>query len=167
MSDPCRTVWPAGEIAALGFDYAHPLDERARTRIVSLSRLAGLARAGLNLVRVAPGDRAFPFHRHHREEEWVYVLEGAATVRLGSDAHALGPGGFVAFPPGGPAHCVENRGTGDLVCLTGGESAPVEIVDFPDLGRRVLRGADGARETGLEDEAFDFFARTPLPGRAP
>lgn len=166
MSGP-RTVWTAEETAAAGFDYRHPLDEGARVWIAALSRMSGLARTGVNLIRVAPGARAFPRHRHHVEEEWVFVLEGTATVRIGDAEHRLAPGGFAAFAPGGPAHCVENRGEAALLCLTGGESAAAEIVDFPDQGARVVNGADGPRRLPLEDAPFDFFALTPPPGRRP
>ena len=153
------------EVAARGFRFGHPLEAEAEAVITPLSRLAGLARAGVNLVRVAPGRRAFPRHAHRVEEEWTYVIAGEAEVILGHERHRLGPGGFVAFPPGGPAHAVANASAeDDLLCLMGGESRELDLVDFPDHGRRVIRSAAG-HETAAADafEPFDFFARTPLP----
>ena len=164
MSETPAPVLTAEEIAARGFRFGHPLEEEAEVTIVPLSRLAGFARTGVNLVRIAPGRKAFPLHRHMAEEEWTYVLAGEAEVTLGDEVHRLGPGGFVAFPPGGPAHQVENRGAGEVVCLMGGESRSTETVDFPEHGKRLTRTPLGA-EIGAADsfEPFDFFARTPLP----
>lgn len=164
MSDAPKLVLSAEEIAARGFRFGHPLEEEAEVTIVPFSRLAGFRRAGINHVRIAPGRKAFPLHRHMSEEEWTYILSGDAEVTLGDEVHRLGPGSFVAFPPGGPAHQVANCGEEELVCLMGGESLSSETVDFPDHGKRLVRSAGGA-EIGAADsfEPFDFFSRTPLP----
>lgn len=160
-----KLVWTAEEVGAAAFRFLHPLDDGAEVFLAPLSRVAGLERAGVNLVRVPPGRRAFPLHRHHVEEEWVYVVSGTAEVRLDADRHRLGPGGFVVFPPGGAAHAVENpSGDTDLVCLTGGENAPGEIVDFPEAGRRIVRGR--ALFQAADADAFgpfDYFSKSPLP----
>ena len=163
MSAP-RLVLDADAIAAAGFRFGHPLEEEAEVTMTPLSRLAGLERAGVNLVRVAPGRKAFPLHRHLVEEEWTFVIAGEAEVTLGDAVHRLGPGGFVAFPAGGPAHQVVNAGDTELVCLMGGEHRGFEAVDFPDHGKRLTRTSAGVEigEAG-SFEPFDFFSRTPLP----
>ena len=165
MTDERKLVWTAEEIGASAFRFLHPLDDGAEVFLAPLSRITGLERAGVNLVRVPPGRRAFPLHRHHVEEEWVYVLSGSAEVRLDAERHRLGPGGFAVFPPGGPAHAVENPSAeADLVCLTGGENAPGEIVDFPEACRRIVRGRDlfeSADTAGFGP--FDYFSKSPLP----
>jgi uncharacterized cupin superfamily protein len=166
MTRDRKLVWTAEEISAAGFRFSHPLDDGAEVLLTPLSRIGGLERAGVNMVCVPPGRRAFPLHRHHVEEEWVYVISGTADVRLDAERHRLGPGGFAVFPPGGPAHAVENPSSeADLVCLTGGENARGEIVDFPEAGKRIVRGS------GLFEIAdagsfgpFNYFSTTPLPG---
>ena len=80
MSAEPQLVWRADEIAAGAFPFRHPLDGSARCTISGISRMAGLASTGLNLVTIAPGETAFPLHRHHGQEEWVYVLSGEAEV---------------------------------------------------------------------------------------
>ncbi len=50
-----------------------------------------------------PGGLATPMHRHEREEEGFYVVEGEVTVYADDAEHRLGPGGF-AFAPRGTAH---------------------------------------------------------------
>jgi uncharacterized cupin superfamily protein len=167
VTDERKLVWTADEIGAATFRFVHPLDDGAEVLLAPLSRMAGLERAGINLIRVPPGRRAFPLHRHHVEEEWVWVVSGTAEVRLDAERHRIGPGGLAVFPPGGPAHAVENPSADtDLVCLTGGENAPGEIVDFPEAGRRIVRGR-GLFQIGDADafSPFDYFSRSPLPER--
>jgi uncharacterized cupin superfamily protein len=51
----------------------------------------------------------------------------------------IGPGDFLGFPAGGPVHNVRAAPDGELAYLAGGDAwsrDTVEIVDFPDLGRR-------------------------------
>ena len=103
-----KLVWQSMDLAATKFTYRHPLVENAEVSLVPLSRLAGLMRAGVNLVEIPPGRQAFAHHRHHVEEEWVYVLSGTATVRLDDETHELAAGGFEAFIPGGAAHSISN-----------------------------------------------------------
>jgi uncharacterized cupin superfamily protein len=169
MDGERKLVWTAEELGRASFRYLHPLDEGAEARLTPISRVAGMRRAGVNLVRVPPGRRAFPAHRHHAEEEWAYVVSGTAEVRLDGEVHLLGPGGFVAFPPGGPAHSVANpSGTEELVCLMGGENAAAEIVDFTDAGQRLVRAGallETAAAAGFAP--FDFFSRSPLPESTP
>lgn len=102
--------------------------------------MAGLRRIAVNLVWLPPGKESAIFHVHHREEEWVFVLEGRGVVEVDDAEHEVGPGDFVAFPPG-VAHHVRNASTdGRLLLLEGGEILPdVEVADFPRLRRRMVR----------------------------
>jgi hypothetical protein len=43
-----------------------------------------------------------PLHRHHRESQTTYVLEGQATIHLPDGAHVLGPGECLYQPTGVP-----------------------------------------------------------------
>jgi uncharacterized cupin superfamily protein len=162
--DP-RPVWSAGEIAARPFAFTHPFRDNARVTMFPLSRLGGLARAGVTLARLDPGRDSFPMHRHHAEEEWVYILEGRAELRVGETTHDLGPGAFAAFPAGGPAHRLTNPGPDVLVYLMGGENLPVEIVDFTEEGRLILRSGGAMQEAEAAAVApFDPFAGAGFGG---
>lgn len=118
----------------------HPYNPRAELHGWTISRAAGLGRVAVNLVWIPPGREAAIYHRHWREEEWVYVLEGRSIVDLEDVEHEVGPGDFVAFPPG-VAHQVRNASPADpLRLLAGGEIIPdVEVADFPRLERRLVR----------------------------
>jgi uncharacterized cupin superfamily protein len=118
----------------------HPYNPRAEIHGWTLSRAAGLGRIAVNLAWIPPGKEAAIFHLHHREEEWVHVLEGSGVVELDEEELAVGPGDFVAFPPG-VAHGVRNTSASErLLLLEGGEVIPdVDVADFPRLKRRMVR----------------------------
>jgi uncharacterized cupin superfamily protein len=128
-----------------------------------LSRAAGMRRVAVNLVFIPPGKESAVFHVHHREEEWVHVLEGRGTVELDDGVHALGPGDFVAFPPGA-GHLVSNTGSERLLLLEGGEIIPdVEVADFPRLGRRLVRYGSRFAVYPLDAEVEFFPGVKELP----
>lgn len=49
---------------------------------------------------MAPHALAAPLHRHHREDEYSYVLEGTLGALLGEEAVTAGPGTWVHKPRG-------------------------------------------------------------------
>ncbi|MEM9148120.1 MAG: cupin domain-containing protein [Pseudomonadota bacterium] len=144
MTDtPTKLLFTADALAGGAFGFRHPLDATVRCTITPVSRLAGLHGAAINLVHIAPNETAFPFHRHHAQEEWAYVLSGRGEVRLDAEHHTIGPGDFVTFPPGGPAHAMRNTGEEVLICLMGGDATPTDVIDFPELGHRAIRDSHG------------------------
>lgn len=52
---------------------------------------------------IAPRALAAPLHRHHREDEYSYVLSGTLGALLGDDVVTAGPGTWV-FKPRGQWH---------------------------------------------------------------
>ncbi len=48
-----------------------------------------------------------PLHRHSREDEWFYVLEGEITWQVDGERHTGGPG-CSAYAPRGTAHAFQN-----------------------------------------------------------
>ncbi|BDG01331.1 cupin domain-containing protein [Anaeromyxobacter oryzae] len=124
-----------------GPDFAsgHPYNPRSEIHGWIVSRMAGLRRIAVNLAWLPPGKESAVFHVHHREEEWLFVLEGRGVVEVDDAEHELGPGDFVGFPPG-VGHHLRNTSGERLLFLVGGEVIPdVEVADFPRLGRRMVR----------------------------
>jgi uncharacterized cupin superfamily protein len=142
MPDPVpapRVLVRASERGEPSGPHAHPYNPRSEIHGWTISRMAGLARVAVNLAWVPAGKETAIYHRHHREEEWVYVLEGRGVIELEDAEHPVGPGDFAAFPPG-VAHHLRNTGDERLLILEGGEIIPdVEVADFPRLGRRLVR----------------------------
>jgi len=113
----------------------HPLNPNSDVRIHPLSRRAGMKRAHLNLGRIPPGKESFIPHAHALQEEFIFILEGAATAVIGETRVSLAPGDFVGFPTDGVTHHLINTGTRDLVYLMGGEHTDIEISKFPSIGK--------------------------------
>ncbi len=119
--------------------FQHPVDGEARRHMRSLTRAAGgLSRQAVRWSRVEAGAKSTAYHTHDRTDEWVYVLEGTAEVRIGDDRFEIGPGDFLGHPAGGPPHQMAPRT--DLVYLMGGMVDPEDVVDYPEDGMRKRAG---------------------------
>jgi uncharacterized cupin superfamily protein len=142
-----RALVRAGERAA-PLRFQHPENPLAEVFLSALSRPAGLKRVAVLESRVPAGKEAFVYHRHLHDEEWMYVLSGHGTVEVDEVLHPVGPGDFLGFPAGGPAHNSRAADGSELVCVQGGDAwsrATIEIVDFPRLGlRRTMVGTRDA-----------------------
>jgi uncharacterized cupin superfamily protein len=162
-----RVLVRAGERGESGSS-THPYNPGSEIHGWTISRLAGLERLAVSLAWLPPGKESFAFHLHHREEEWLHVLEGRGEVEVDDAVHAVGPGDFLGFPPG-VAHLVRAAPGERLTMLMGGEViTDVEVADFPRLRRRLARF--GARFAVYPMEAEIPFlpgaAETGTPGTA-
>jgi uncharacterized cupin superfamily protein len=104
-----------------------------------IGRLAGLKRIGVNLMRLAPGERSSWPHAEEKEEEFVYVLEGEVEAWIDGDLHVMRPGDLAAFPAGtGICHCFINNSEREVLLLVGGEASKIDNRIFYPLhpGRR-------------------------------
>ena len=161
MSDKPKAIIRSGDQKATAFQFCHPLGEgKSEIAMTLLARSAGLLRIGVNLGRVPPGKEAFIYHRHHNEEEWVYILEGKALSDIEDEKEEVGPGDFIAYPEG-VAHSLINIGDSDLVYLMGGEQQKVEVADFPRHQKRLLRA--GERIELVDEDAANAFVREIKP----
>lgn len=115
----------------------HQFNEKAIRHTKSIGDLAGLTSIGLHLVRVEPGDETTQHHNHEISDEFVYILEGSATLYLDQEAFQLSAGDFVGFPKKGPAHSMKNTGDVDLVYLMGGGRPDIDICNYPRINRRM------------------------------
>ena len=131
--------------------FCHPWNPKSEVTGTHMSRLAGLTRTGVSLVRIAPGKESFAYHLHHREEEWIYIISGKCVAEIDGEEYKLLAGDFVAFPTPSVAHNVSNPFNVDLVYMMGGENQEHEIADFPTLGKRMVRLGDSIEIYGLSD----------------
>lgn len=155
------TILRADRIAANPFDFRHPLDDNAEIRVFPLSYATKLKNTGVSLAHLAPGRSSYPQHRHHVEDEWIYILSGTAVLRLDDEDHAVGAGDFAAFPVGGAAHKLTNSGPETLVYLMGGQREAADIVDFPEQNVRLNWTGQRVDTAPLDGFApFDFFSRS-------
>jgi uncharacterized cupin superfamily protein len=107
-----------------------------------LGHFGGSVNVGVEICELAPGKQAWPAHYHMAEEEQIWMLEGAATLRLGERSHVMSAGDYVVFPAGQKAgHAMINHT--DQVCryLVIGENKTNEVVVYTrsnKVGVRVL-----------------------------
>ena len=135
-----------------------------RYRHLTLAAVGEGYRVGVAIEELPPGRQSSPAHYHIFEEEHVYILEGALTVRIGAEAHAMKAGDYVCFPAGQKAgHCLVNDSGAPCRYVIVGERNPNEVVVYTDsnkvlvraLGRRAIydlaarRGYWDGENTGL------------------
>src|ERR1700752_2665660 len=99
------------KIAAIeGVRRVHNLNSGAVRIDKTLGDAVGLKNIGVHLISIAPGDKSTEFHSNNYEEEASYVLSGHGTEVMGETTQRIGPGDFIGFPGGGPAHETINDG---------------------------------------------------------
>ena len=147
MSELARPIAINAEDAApRGLPPGFPTDLAAHmaTRIKRpLGDPFGLTIFGVNLTRLPPGAWSVPHHRHKRQDEFIYVLEGTPVLITDAGETQLSAGMCVGFPAGGTAHHLEDRGTGDAVFLEVGDRGSGEEVVFPHGDVRARMQPDG------------------------
>ena len=117
-----------------------------------LGEAFGLANFGVNLTTLAPGAMSALRHAHSRQDEFVYILEGEATLVTDAGATSLTPGMCAGFRAGtGDAHHLKNQTDAPVVYLEIGDRSPGDQPVWPDVdlqlldvgGKRVFAHRDG------------------------
>lgn len=108
-----------------------------------LGDLFGLTAFGVNRTTLKPGAASALHHRHSRQDEFVFMLEGEATLVTDEGETVLKPGMCAGFPAGGGAHHLENRTAEDAVFLEIGDRAKGDEVAYPRDNLQAVMGADG------------------------
>ncbi len=119
------------------------------------------AKLSAGMWELPPGKRSFPLHKHFVTEEALYVISGHAKVRTPDGETAIGPGDYVSFVAGGPAHQLVNDGTEPLVYVgLGVNTVGVDIVEYPDSGKiasSIGTGPDRKRFIFRAKDQADYF----------
>lgn len=72
-------------------------------------------------------------HAHARQDEFIYILEGAPTLVTDAGETLLEPGLCAGFRAGsGDAHRLINRSAADVVYLEIGDRTPGDSASYPD-----------------------------------
>src|SRR3954454_3842618 len=89
-------------LRALVSNYPEPFRARVAGRQKRvLGDLFGLRNFGVNLTRLAPAAASSVHHRHGRQDEFVYVVEGEPVLVTGAGHETpLRPGMCAGFPAG-------------------------------------------------------------------
>jgi len=81
----------------------------------------GLKNFGVNLTRLFPGGESALLHRHSKQDEFIYILQGEPTLVTDAGEIALRPGMCGGFPAAGLAHQLVNRTALDVLYLEIGD----------------------------------------------
>jgi uncharacterized cupin superfamily protein len=108
-----------------------------------LGDLFGLKNFGVNLTRLAPGGESALLHRHSKQDEFVYILEGEPTLVTDLEEVPLAPGMCAGFPAQGIAHQLVNRTNLDVVYLEVGDRTPGDEGTYPIDDLKASLGPNG------------------------
>jgi len=96
-------------------------------------RHIGAELIGGSLYELEPGDRLWPYHVHHANEEWLLVVRGRLALRTPEGEHDLQEGDVVAFPGGDEgAHQVSNKTDAPIRVLMLSTLIAPDLVHYPD-----------------------------------
>jgi uncharacterized cupin superfamily protein len=145
MTKPIFIAAESAEPRAKATNYPEPFASRMMGRLKRpLGDLFGLKNFGVNLTRLAPGAESALFHRHSRQDEFIYVLEGAPTLVTDHAESVLKPNDCAGFPAGGTAHQLVNRTASDVVYLEIGDRTPGDTGTYPRDDIKAAQNPDGS-----------------------
>ena len=119
-----------------------------RSRDAWVGARLGAELIGGSLYELEPGDRLWPYHTHHANEEWLIVVRGTPTLRTPDGEQELREGDVACFRRGPDgAHQVSNRTASPVRVLMLSTLLAPEIVEYLDTGKMGTRDARGNRLT--------------------
>ncbi|MET0867677.1 MAG: cupin domain-containing protein [Pseudorhodoplanes sp.] len=108
-----------------------------------LGDVFGLKNFGVNLTKLAPGGESALLHRHSKQDEMIYILEGEPTLVTDQGEMQLRPGMVAGFPACGLAHQLVNRTDKDVLYLEIGDRTPGDEGSYPVDDIQAVLGPDG------------------------
>ncbi|HEY1382577.1 MAG TPA: cupin domain-containing protein [Dongiaceae bacterium] len=108
-----------------------------------LGDVFGLKNFGVNLTKLAPGGESALLHRHSRQDEFIYILQGEPTLVTDRGEIELSPGMCAGFPAMGIAHQLVNRTQHDVLVLEVGDRTPGDEGSYPKDDIQAALGPDG------------------------
>ena len=108
-----------------------------------LGDVFGLKNFGVNLTRLTPGGESALLHRHSKQDEFIYILEGEPTLVTETREVKLSPGMCAGFPAAGEAHQLVNRSSEDVLYLEVGDRTPGDEGSYPKDDIQAVLGPDG------------------------
>ena len=111
----------------------------------ALGDVFGLEHFGVNLTRLSPGGMSALRHTHTKQDEFVYILQGTATLVTDAGPTILTPGMCAGFRAGDrDAHHLRNQSNADVIYLEVGDRTPGDAPEWPDVDLKMAE-IDGQR----------------------
>ena len=108
-----------------------------------LGNFFGLKNFGVNLTTLVPGGESALQHRHSRQDEFIFVLNGEPTLVTDTQEIMLSPGMCAGFPAQGVAHQLVNRTDEDVIFLEIGDRTGGDEADYPNDDIQAVLVAEG------------------------
>jgi len=117
-----------------------------RSKDAWVSARLGAELIGGSMYELDRGDRLWPYHTHHANEEWLIVVRGQPTLRTAAGEQDLQEGDVVCFRRGNEGyHQVSNRTESPIRVLMLSTLLAPDIVEYPDSGKIGARSVAGER----------------------
>ncbi len=117
-----------------------------RSRDAWVGAHVGAELIGGSMYELEPGDRLWPYHTHHANEEWMIVLRGRPILRTPEGEQELTEGDVVCFRRGKDGlHQVRNATDEPIRVLMLSTLIAPDLVEYPDSGKVGARSVAGER----------------------
>lgn len=127
---------------------------------IRLARRLGGQKLGGSIYVLGPGQKSFPYHFHHANEEMLVVIEGEVTIRTPEGEQPAVAGDALVFPVGpSGAHQVINTSESEARILMLSTMVEPEIAEYPDSGHVGVMGGVAPGAPG-EGRLFKFLDGT-------
>ena len=107
----------------------------------------------VEILRVAPGQKPYPYHSHSAQWEFYHVLSGRGTVRHKGGKIRVKAGDAFIFPPDRP-HGLRNDGKEDLVICVVADNPIGESCHYPDSNKWIVRSP---KRRLMRSEPLDYY----------
>jgi uncharacterized cupin superfamily protein len=99
----------------------------------ALGNTAGLKNFGVNLVSLNPGSYSALRHWHRKQDEFIYIIQGEATLITNAGEEILTLGMMAGFPAGEEnGHQLLNKSQAMVIYLEVGDRTLEDEVYYPD-----------------------------------
>lgn len=131
--------------------YPPPFDKIVAGRTKrKLGDIFGISNFGVNQTHLDPDGASALFHSHQKQDEFIYILRGTATVRYGEEEYTVKSGDCFGFPAGtGLAHQILNKYDKELIYLEIGDRTANDIVEYPEDNLKAQLNAQGKWELAV------------------
>ena len=115
-----------------------------------LTAVLGLTNFGVNLTTLEPGAGSALRHWHEAQDEFIYIVDGEATLVTDEGEQVLKAGMCAGFPKGkANGHCLLNKSSRPVTFLEIGDRSWPEVAHYPDDDLVAKPKSEGGKEIGF------------------
>ena len=107
----------------------------------------------VEILRLEPGMKPYPYHSHSAQWEFYHVISGKGVVRHENGNTDITEGDAFIFKPGEP-HVMTNTGEGDLIIYVIADNPIGESCHYPDSGKWAINSPE---KQIIRSETLDYY----------